>query len=202
MLELLDAQIGDAARKREAEKRIRLAIDTIDRHFREAEMDDMKSEFGSATAELNRAGADSDDGSEQQRKPSREELLEGVTRRRVFSHGAANDLGKLLADKIRKDSREEKATRKVSSKSESAIGQRNGGGGGEYEGRRRKRSKVRGDLPKLNQVHPSEMFGSGEEIHRHHHGDDEEEGGRRGSRLAFGHDVLRKPKFKSQFIAN
>ena len=40
MLELLDAQIGDETRKREAQRRIRLAIDTIDKHFREAEMDD------------------------------------------------------------------------------------------------------------------------------------------------------------------
>ena len=41
MLELLNAQIGDEARKREAERRIRLAIDTIDKHFREAQMEDL-----------------------------------------------------------------------------------------------------------------------------------------------------------------
>lgn len=37
MLELLCTQLSDEARKKEAERRIRLAIETIDRHFREAQ---------------------------------------------------------------------------------------------------------------------------------------------------------------------
>jgi len=40
MLEILNAQIGEEARKREAERRIRIAIETIDKHFREAQMDE------------------------------------------------------------------------------------------------------------------------------------------------------------------
>lgn len=38
LLELIAKQIGDDERKREAERRIRLAIETIDRHFREAQV--------------------------------------------------------------------------------------------------------------------------------------------------------------------
>lgn len=37
LLEMLSKQIGDDARKKEAERRIRSAIETIDRHFREAQ---------------------------------------------------------------------------------------------------------------------------------------------------------------------
>lgn len=33
LLNLLNKQIGDEARRKEAENRIRLAIETIDRHF-------------------------------------------------------------------------------------------------------------------------------------------------------------------------
>jgi hypothetical protein len=40
MLEILNAQIGEKARKREAERRIRMAIETIDKHFRESQMDE------------------------------------------------------------------------------------------------------------------------------------------------------------------
>uniref|UniRef100_A0A915DCL2 Chloride channel protein n=1 Tax=Ditylenchus dipsaci TaxID=166011 RepID=A0A915DCL2_9BILA len=42
LLELLSKQIGDEARKKEAERRIRSAIETIDRHFREAQDQQMQ----------------------------------------------------------------------------------------------------------------------------------------------------------------
>ena len=37
LLELIAKQIGDEERKKEAERRIRLAIETIDRHFKESQ---------------------------------------------------------------------------------------------------------------------------------------------------------------------
>lgn len=38
ILELLSKQIGDDARKVEAQRRIRLAIETIDKHFKESQV--------------------------------------------------------------------------------------------------------------------------------------------------------------------
>lgn len=38
VLELLAKQIGEDERKKEAEKRIRVAIETIDKHFKEAQV--------------------------------------------------------------------------------------------------------------------------------------------------------------------
>lgn len=35
LLNLLNKQVGDEARRKEAESRIRLAIETIDKHFQE-----------------------------------------------------------------------------------------------------------------------------------------------------------------------
>lgn len=37
LLEILSRQISDEQRKKEAEQRVRYAIETIDRHFREAQ---------------------------------------------------------------------------------------------------------------------------------------------------------------------
>ncbi|KAL7074019.1 hypothetical protein ACQ4LE_006756, partial [Meloidogyne hapla] len=85
MLEILNAQIGEEARKREAERRIRMAIETIDKHFREAQMDETKSESEGTAIGVSRLSG-------------QEQLLEDLEReedgrRRVFSHGA-NDMNR------------------------------------------------------------------------------------------------------------
>uniref|UniRef100_A0A914HD77 Chloride channel protein n=1 Tax=Globodera rostochiensis TaxID=31243 RepID=A0A914HD77_GLORO len=52
IIELLKTQIGDEARKREAEKRIKKAIETIDRHFREIQQGSVRSVHGEAKSDL------------------------------------------------------------------------------------------------------------------------------------------------------
>ncbi|KAF7638745.1 Chloride channel protein [Meloidogyne graminicola] len=82
ILELLNAQIGEEARKKEAERRIRMAIETIDKHFREAQMDDSKSESDNTIV------LDIYNRIEQLEEEEKEN-----NRRRVFSHGANDMLG-------------------------------------------------------------------------------------------------------------
>nr|CAD2189352.1 unnamed protein product [Meloidogyne enterolobii] len=81
ILEILNAQIGEEARKREAERRIRIAIETIDKHFREAQMDETKSD-----SECTAIGLTKLNGQERLLEDLDKEEEDG--RRRVFSHGA------------------------------------------------------------------------------------------------------------------
>lgn len=72
LLELLEKQIGDDERKREATRRIKIAIDTIDQHFRESLTAKFLASLGDET--MKKAEGESDPGS---RRSSRVE--EGIT---------------------------------------------------------------------------------------------------------------------------
>ncbi|KAL3088330.1 hypothetical protein niasHT_023890 [Heterodera trifolii] len=103
MVELLKVQIGDEARKSEAEKRIKRAIETIDRHFREAqlEMIGQQRQGKSGKKRERKRDAEADGGkdadgkdAEAREKPSRGKRKKGMMRR---SSASDTEIAKMLA---------------------------------------------------------------------------------------------------------
>ncbi|KAI3415891.1 Chloride channel protein 2 [Globodera pallida] len=78
IIELLKTQIGDEARKREAEKRIKKAIETIDRHFREVQLDMLQQ--GSIRSVRGEAKSDSEPKDAKGQKVRRRAKSEGKVR--------------------------------------------------------------------------------------------------------------------------
>ncbi|KAH7704783.1 CRE-CLH-3 protein [Aphelenchoides avenae] len=72
LLEMLSKQIGDDARKAEAERRIRIAIETIDMHFREAQRKESKPNM------------DDRDSRDNSRKVSRAEFSDAPIKKKSF----------------------------------------------------------------------------------------------------------------------